>query len=220
MPRRQNRLKLHRSSGSATTCRQVGRRPACSESTCGPGIRGLKGWSANGSEAVRLVVRAHGEMRDSIPLPHDVPVGGEVTLTLPMLVPPLLFKSSEQVVLTFELMRAGEPISLPLAIQVKTGPPESGATAESLQVFGVACCPSYLPSGGVSRSRDGRPFPLFAKAAQGCRIRDVEGNQWIDYVMGWVLPCSDTPERRSAMPSRRSSSMARFSHSRTHSRSK
>jgi glutamate-1-semialdehyde aminotransferase len=43
----------------------------------------------------------------------------------------------------------------------------------------------YQPTEGVARGRDGRPYPLFLREARGCRVRDLEGNEWIDYVMGW-----------------------------------
>lgn len=43
----------------------------------------------------------------------------------------------------------------------------------------------YNPMAGIARSRDGRPFPLFVSEAKGCRIRDVEGNEYLDYAMGW-----------------------------------
>jgi glutamate-1-semialdehyde 2,1-aminomutase len=134
---------------------------------------------------VRLVVQGNGEPRDIIPLPHDVPAGGDVTLTFPLLIPPLLFKSSEDVDLSFQLYRAEVALGEALVVRVETGPPEQGMTAEFAQVFGVACSPCYFPSGGITRGRDGRPYPLFGRSAQGARIRDIEGNEWIDYVMGW-----------------------------------
>jgi hypothetical protein len=56
---------------------------------------GPNDWRASGSAAVRLLVRANGELRATVTLPHDVPVGTEVMLTLPLLIPPLLFKSTE-----------------------------------------------------------------------------------------------------------------------------
>lgn len=43
----------------------------------------------------------------------------------------------------------------------------------------------YQPTHGVSRSADGRPFPLFVSRAQGCRIWDQEEREYIDYIMGW-----------------------------------
>jgi glutamate-1-semialdehyde aminotransferase len=44
---------------------------------------------------------------------------------------------------------------------------------------------SYVPSQGISWSSDGLPYPLFAKEARGCRITDLEGRQYIDYLMGF-----------------------------------
>ena len=38
-------------------------------------------------------------------------------------------------------------------------------------------------SAGITRSRTGRPYPTFIEHAQGCRVRDPDGNEWIDYVM-------------------------------------
>jgi len=43
----------------------------------------------------------------------------------------------------------------------------------------------WLPCDGVSWSRAGRGYPLFAREARGCRITDVEGHQYVDYSMGW-----------------------------------
>lgn len=142
-------------------------------------------WPASGERPAYLMVRVKGGVRDRVSLPHDVAVGSDVTLTFPILIPPLLFKSFESMELCFEFAQNEEAIGEALKFTVEVGPPETGATAESLQVFGVACSPCYLPSGGITRGRDGRPYPLFIQSAQGCRIRDVEGNEWIDYVMGW-----------------------------------
>ena len=42
-----------------------------------------------------------------------------------------------------------------------------------------------VPTQMVSWRRDGGTYPLFARSARGCRITDVEGRDYIDYVMGW-----------------------------------
>jgi glutamate-1-semialdehyde aminotransferase len=41
------------------------------------------------------------------------------------------------------------------------------------------------PTHGVSRDRRGRPWPLFVKRAVGCRLTDVEGREYVDFVMGF-----------------------------------
>jgi glutamate-1-semialdehyde aminotransferase len=43
----------------------------------------------------------------------------------------------------------------------------------------------YNPLTGIPESRDGRPFPLFISRAKGCRAWDAEGNEFLDYTMGW-----------------------------------
>lgn len=43
----------------------------------------------------------------------------------------------------------------------------------------------YNPLTGIGQSREGHPFPLFVTRAKGCRVWDVEGNEFLDYSMGW-----------------------------------
>jgi glutamate-1-semialdehyde aminotransferase len=43
----------------------------------------------------------------------------------------------------------------------------------------------WLPADGMTWSDDGAGYPSFARSARGCRITDVEGRQYIDYLMGW-----------------------------------
>lgn len=43
----------------------------------------------------------------------------------------------------------------------------------------------YDPLTGITQSRDGHPFPLFISRAKGCRAWDAEGNEFLDYTMGW-----------------------------------
>jgi glutamate-1-semialdehyde 2,1-aminomutase len=43
----------------------------------------------------------------------------------------------------------------------------------------------WLPSDGMTWSDEGASYPSFARSARGCRITDVEGRPYIDYLMGW-----------------------------------
>lgn len=43
----------------------------------------------------------------------------------------------------------------------------------------------YQPTQGVARAVDGRHFPLFVAKAKGCHLWDLEGRQYVDYIMGW-----------------------------------
>src|SRR5262249_62421407 len=73
----------------------------------------------------------------------------------------------------------------PLVVRVRKAPPAAGPTAEALAVARRSNNWGYQPTRGIARGRDGRPYPLFIREARGCRIRDLEGNEWVDYVMGW-----------------------------------
>ncbi len=43
----------------------------------------------------------------------------------------------------------------------------------------------WLPCDGMSWSSGGAVYPNFAKGARGCRLTDVEGREFVDYIMGW-----------------------------------
>ncbi|HEV2806654.1 MAG TPA: aminotransferase class III-fold pyridoxal phosphate-dependent enzyme [Chthoniobacterales bacterium] len=43
----------------------------------------------------------------------------------------------------------------------------------------------WLPCDGISWSSTGPGYPHFALEARGCRTTDVEGRQFVDYLMGW-----------------------------------
>ncbi len=43
----------------------------------------------------------------------------------------------------------------------------------------------FRPSQGQGWSRAGPAYPLFAREAKGCRVTDLEGRTYLDYIMGW-----------------------------------
>jgi glutamate-1-semialdehyde aminotransferase len=43
----------------------------------------------------------------------------------------------------------------------------------------------WLPADGMTWSSAGSGYPQFARTARGCRITDIEGREYIDYLMGW-----------------------------------
>jgi glutamate-1-semialdehyde aminotransferase len=144
-------------------------------------------WS---SGSAQLVIRLKGQVHSTVQLLHDVPSESEVSFNSPFFLPPLFLKDREEAEISFSLVVRGEDgvehVQVePLVVRFEIGPMEQDAAAEALQVAEVACMAFYLPSGRVSRGRDGRLYPLVCSSASGCRIRDVQRNEWIDYVMGW-----------------------------------
>ena len=153
------------------------------------GTRTWRCLAANG-ECVDLVVRMKGDVQLMARVPHDVRPGTEVMFSFSFLVPFVFFKSREEADMSFNLVEQNTAWFAdagvePLIVPVTTVPAESDAAAEALQVAGMTSSAFYLPSGGVSRGRDGRLHPLIARRAFGCRVQDLQGNEWIDYVMEW-----------------------------------
>lgn len=44
---------------------------------------------------------------------------------------------------------------------------------------------TLMPGGVSSPVRAAKPFPFFTRSAKGCRLTDVDGNDYIDYCMGY-----------------------------------
>ena len=59
-------------------------------------------------------------------------------------------------------------------------------TASSARLFETAC--RVIPGGVNSTARatwsGWTPYPLFVESGQGSRLRDVDGNEYIDYLLG------------------------------------
>ena len=72
-----------------------------------------------------------------------------------------------------------------LRVTFETTAQPSSATGR-LMDEAIATNPWFsFPSQGISWSASGHEYPLFAREAKGCRITDLEGRRYIDYVMGW-----------------------------------
>ena len=60
-------------------------------------------------------------------------------------------------------------------------------TTGSAKLFDAAC--RVIPGGVNSTARatwaGWTPYPLFVQEGQGSRLRDVDGNEYIDYALAW-----------------------------------
>jgi Aminotransferase class-III len=134
---------------------------------------------------LELIVRADTYVQSRTPLPHTVAPGQCWTASLRI----WFTREPGRCEWTFSLQHkdaeSTKIIPEPLAVCVEIEPELPGATAEALKISRRANAWFYWPSQGIHRSRDGRAYPLFTKRAKGCRITDLEGVEWIDYVMGW-----------------------------------
>jgi glutamate-1-semialdehyde aminotransferase len=138
---------------------------------------------------VGLEVNGNGQT-PFVPVPHDVPPGAEVIFSFPFVVPFVSMGPQGNLELRVNLVEQSgtsrQPTGTPpLLLRITIGPADNSESADAVLFAGLGCSGYYLPSGGVLRGREGRPYPLFARRASGCRVYDLEGNGWIDYVMGW-----------------------------------
>jgi glutamate-1-semialdehyde 2,1-aminomutase len=150
---------------------------------------GRKTWSRDHPEGKRvdLVVLCGAEVWATHHLPRElVDPGQRVVVHFPLKVPAVAGRYAltldlvEQGVTRFEAQGV-RPLALTL--QVDATPVPRGV--ELYEEAARSTPWHYQPARGIQRSVDGRTYPLFIERANGCRVWDTEGRQYIDYVMGW-----------------------------------
>lgn len=147
---------------------------------------GSRTWQATPPNEVNLVVKVNRQVHSFARLPYDIAPGAWVLIGFPLTLPSglgdweLMVNLVEQDVAWFE--RQGV---LSLRALVRRAPsPESRYDGLRL-IARRANWSFYTPSQNVSRGRDGRPYPVLINSAAGCTIRDADGHEWIDWVMGY-----------------------------------
>lgn len=139
-----------------------------------------------GLGTVQLVVTVDGDTVSMTHLPHNV-APGETAIVGTRLVLPngmggwnVECNLVEQGVAWFAMQGVR-----PLVATIDRDPAESVPGQAALHRLTTLNPTHYLPTEGVPRSRSGRPYPLIVTHAQGARIADGAGTEWIDYAMGW-----------------------------------
>jgi len=150
--------------------------------------RGSRHWHASHPEGkcVDLVVYTGDSLDRTVRIPHDVAPGESVILTFQCTFPNtadngkwrMTFSFVEQNVAWFDQNGV-----IPLVVDIRAEEPEKGPIAEAVAISRRSNWGFWQPSQGITRSRTGRRYPMLIEHAQGCRVRDLEGNEWIDYVM-------------------------------------
>jgi glutamate-1-semialdehyde 2,1-aminomutase len=133
--------------------------------------------------AVYLDGRLHatGHMLDEVAVPGasaifsyllDVPAVGAHTLRFDLIAQNLCFFS--------------ERGSAPKTLEVHAVAAPVASRGEALLRVARARNPWFdWPTHGTSRDGRGQPWPLFAKRAVGCRVTEVDGREYLDFVMGF-----------------------------------
>lgn len=145
--------------------------------------RGSKVWQPG---AFQIAVDLDGVRAFHVALPHPVGAGERATLCW-------VFRATDQLgdhELALDLVEEGvttlalqgvPPLRVPF--DVVTQPPSATSRLRDEVLASHARC--WLPCDGVSWSRGGRGYPQFARQARGCRLVDVDGREYVDFLMGW-----------------------------------
>ncbi len=70
-----------------------------------------------------------------------------------------------------------QPIIDSLKEEIKRRTPKSGMLNKKAEAF--------LPNGNISSVRDFEPWPFFMEKAEGAKVWDVDGNEYLDFCMGY-----------------------------------
>jgi glutamate-1-semialdehyde aminotransferase len=175
--------------------------------------RGSYLWPTNHPEGrwVEVVVYFGTTLHRTARIPHDVAPGASVLLTIPVTFPSEAEHGKWTVTVSFVEQQVAwfhECGMKPLTIEVLAEEPDAGVLANAGAIAARSNGGMWLPSGGIRRSRTGLRYPTFIEHATGCRIRDPDGHEWIDWVMagGAALLGYAHPEVQTAVARQLSSS--------------
>lgn len=174
--------------------------------------RGSRYWYAwHPKNWVELVVYIGDVLHRTVRIPHDVAPGENVILTIPVEFPNTAEDGKWRITVSFVEQYIAwfhESGTEPLVIDIQAEEPDKGAIAESCAIARRSNWGFWQPSGGIARSRNGCRYPMFVETALGCRVRDAECNEWIDYGMagGAALLGYANPEVQAAIAAQLTSS--------------
>lgn len=175
---------------------------------------GTRAWSPTatgpGQGPVEVAVYLDDRLHAALPLPRTVLPGDRVSLHWYDRAP----AQSGRHEYRFELVEhhvtwfaeQGVP---PLRVPCDVTAERPTASARLLERSEAATALNWWTGVGVSWSRDGGSYPVMARHASGCRLTDVEGREYLDYVMGHGCALLGyAPERIQAAVARALSSAA------------
>ncbi len=147
---------------------------------------GARIWRRTESEgrSTQLALLINGALTRQIELPADTLPDEEALFTFRLEAPAavgiytLRFTLLEQHVAWFT-----GPGAESLDWELQVGPPPVGPSAEAMAISMDSNWAFWLPGECILKSRSGRPYPSVMAKATGCRLTDLEGNEWIDLAM-------------------------------------
>ena len=149
---------------------------------------GSRTWWADpdGGAPVQVAVFLDGKMQQLVSLKRHLLTGDEELLTFRLTFPGppegqawnIRFALVEQNIAWFDDQGASDLVRSVIATPAQTGP-----AADAMAISIATNWAFWLPAECIMQSRTGRAYPSIMKEAQGCRVRDLDGNEWIDMVM-------------------------------------
>lgn len=144
--------------------------------------RGPRAWEPG---VVQLEVLYDGARLAVLDLPYGIEPGGRAFLHWVFRTP----DGAGRHEFAFALLANGanfepetiSPFRVPVEI-AERAPSESGSLRDRVLDNHAR---GWLVCDGVSWSRTGRGYPQFARSARGCTTIDLEGREYLDYLMGW-----------------------------------
>jgi len=150
--------------------------------------RGTRMWPAQHpvGKTVDLAVQIDGKTVQMLTVPHDVMPDQRVLFSFRLQYPnkaetehwDVNFSLVEQKVAWFEDRGAA-----PFQIRIQAEESRRGPIEEAMEISRSSNWSLWLPTQVITRSRTVAAFPGFVQSAQGCRFKDPEGNEFIDFVM-------------------------------------
>ena len=150
--------------------------------------RGSRSWPCRHPEGknVYLAVYLHEKLYQMVVVPHDVLAGESVIFDFPFTFPEYSENGKWQMRLSMVEQNVAwfhEQGVTPLDFEIKVENEKNGANDQAVRLSKEINWGFWQPSSGITRGRDGRPYPTVVRNAEGCHITDLEQNVWIDYVM-------------------------------------
>jgi glutamate-1-semialdehyde 2,1-aminomutase len=150
--------------------------------------RGSRHWHADHPDGnwVELVVYIDDALHRTARLPCNVAPGERIILTIRVTFPYRAENGKWKITISFLEQNVAwfhQHGMEPLVAEIRAEEPERGVVAESVAIARRSNWGFWQPSEGITRSKTGCKYPMFIEHAEGCRVRDPEGNEWIDYVM-------------------------------------
>ena len=144
--------------------------------------RGSLSWEPG---VVQVEVLFDGARLAVLDLPHGIEPGGRAFLHWVFRTP----EAPGRHEFAFALLAHGakfEPEAMPpcqVPVDIVERPTSESGSLRDRMLLNHAR--GWLVADGVSWSRTGRGYPQAARAARGCRTVDLEGREYVDYLMGW-----------------------------------